>query len=147
MLVQTKHPKTGRYVKIDTDKALILGHKKTKGAYKDIPIVTETYKRMTSDDFLQNEEIRIQHQLLDGVTEEAYLLLASQILNVPVDRIQIRKHTTFENAGRLIVTVYKSAEKNEYRKLRAGDFEYRGLPKDMEQFTEKLKILKEQYGG
>ena len=38
-IVQVKNPKTGRYVKIDKSAGIILSHKRTKGAYKDIEVV------------------------------------------------------------------------------------------------------------
>lgn len=38
-LVQTKNPRTDRYVKIDRDEGKIIETKKTKGPYKNIPIV------------------------------------------------------------------------------------------------------------
>lgn len=37
-IVQTKNPKTGRYVKIDRDKGRIVSHKSTKGPYKGVPV-------------------------------------------------------------------------------------------------------------
>ncbi len=37
-LVQIKNPRTGKYVKIDTEKRKIIGHKKSEGPYKNIPI-------------------------------------------------------------------------------------------------------------
>ena len=38
-VVQTKNPNTGRYVKIDREKGRIVGHKKSKGPYKGIPVL------------------------------------------------------------------------------------------------------------
>jgi hypothetical protein len=40
-LVQVQNPKTGLYVKIDRDKGVIVGHKKTNGPYGNIPIMTK----------------------------------------------------------------------------------------------------------
>jgi hypothetical protein len=37
--VQIKHPIVKRYIKIDKDKGDIIGHKKTPGPYKGIPVV------------------------------------------------------------------------------------------------------------
>lgn len=37
-VVQTKNPKTGRYVKIDRSVGKIVGHKKTAGPYKGVPV-------------------------------------------------------------------------------------------------------------
>ncbi len=38
-IVQTKNPRTGRYVKIDRSKGRILDTKKSEGPYKNIPIL------------------------------------------------------------------------------------------------------------
>lgn len=37
-IVQVKNPRTNRYVKIDRDQGKIIGHKKSEGKYKDVPI-------------------------------------------------------------------------------------------------------------
>ena len=38
-IVQTKNPRSGRYVKIDREKGMVVSHKKSNGAYKNIPII------------------------------------------------------------------------------------------------------------
>lgn len=38
-IVQTKNPKSGRYIKIDRSKGEIIAHKKTDKPYKNIPII------------------------------------------------------------------------------------------------------------
>ncbi len=43
-IVQTKNPRTGKYVKIDTKKGRIIGSKKTSGPYKGIPIKRKSKK-------------------------------------------------------------------------------------------------------
>lgn len=40
-VVQFRSPKTGRYIKIDTVKDVIISHKKTNGPYKNVPILVE----------------------------------------------------------------------------------------------------------
>ena len=40
-LVQIWNPKLDRYLKIDRDKGLIIGHKSTVGPWKNIPIITK----------------------------------------------------------------------------------------------------------
>lgn len=37
-IVQTRNPRTRKYVKIDRDKGKIIGHKKSEGPYKGVPI-------------------------------------------------------------------------------------------------------------
>jgi len=37
-IVQVKNPRSGRFVKIDRAAGKIIDHKKTSGAYKNIPI-------------------------------------------------------------------------------------------------------------
>jgi hypothetical protein len=37
-VVQVKNPKTDRYVKIDRSAGKIVGHKKTSGPYKGVPV-------------------------------------------------------------------------------------------------------------
>lgn len=37
-IIQVKNPRTGRYIRINREKAIITGHKKTPGPYKNIPI-------------------------------------------------------------------------------------------------------------
>lgn len=43
-IVQVKNPKTGHYVKIDRVEGKIIGHKKTAGPYKGIPIARKKDK-------------------------------------------------------------------------------------------------------
>ena len=43
-IVQTKNPKTGHYVKIDRAKGKIISHKKSKGPYRDVPILRKRKK-------------------------------------------------------------------------------------------------------
>lgn len=38
-IVQTKNPKSGRYIKIDRSKGEIIAHKKSEGPYKNIEII------------------------------------------------------------------------------------------------------------
>jgi len=38
-VVQTKNPRTGRYVKIDRSKGRILDTKKSSGPYKGVPVI------------------------------------------------------------------------------------------------------------
>ena len=38
-IVQAKNPKSGRYVKLDLDKGMVIAHKKSDGAYKNIKII------------------------------------------------------------------------------------------------------------
>lgn len=37
--VQIRNPRTGAYVKIDREEAVILGVKRSKGPYKNVPII------------------------------------------------------------------------------------------------------------
>ncbi len=39
-IVQTKNPKSGRYIKINRDRAEITAHKKSDGPYKGIKIIS-----------------------------------------------------------------------------------------------------------
>lgn len=39
-IVQLKNPRSGRYVKVDRTKGMILSHKKSDGPYKNIVIIT-----------------------------------------------------------------------------------------------------------
>lgn len=43
-IVQTKNPRSGRYVKIDREKGVILSNKSSKGPYKGIPIIRKKKK-------------------------------------------------------------------------------------------------------
>lgn len=43
-IVQTKNPKSGRYIKIDLDKAEIIANKNSDGPYKRIKIITSKDK-------------------------------------------------------------------------------------------------------
>jgi hypothetical protein len=43
-VVQTKNPKTGRYVKIDRAKGRIISHKKSPGPYENVPIARKRKK-------------------------------------------------------------------------------------------------------
>lgn len=38
-IVQTKNPRTGKYVKIDREKGKILSNKKSEGPYKGVPVI------------------------------------------------------------------------------------------------------------
>lgn len=37
-VVQVKNPRSGKYVKIDRAKGKIVGHKKSEGPYKNVPV-------------------------------------------------------------------------------------------------------------
>lgn len=41
-VVQTKNPRTGHYVKIDSTKGRIISTKKTSGPYKNVPVIRKT---------------------------------------------------------------------------------------------------------
>ena len=41
-IVQVRTPRTGRYVKIDRTAGRIVDHKKTQGAYKNVPVARKT---------------------------------------------------------------------------------------------------------
>lgn len=41
-VVQVKNPRSGLFVKIDRAAGKIIGHKKSTGAYKNVPIVPES---------------------------------------------------------------------------------------------------------
>jgi hypothetical protein len=43
-IVQTRNPKTDRYVKIDRSEGRIIAHKKSSGPYKDVPIARKRSK-------------------------------------------------------------------------------------------------------
>ena len=43
-IIQIRNPRSGRYIKINRNKAIIISHKKLKGPYKNIPIVTKDDK-------------------------------------------------------------------------------------------------------
>ena len=51
-IVQIKNPKSGKYVKIDRDKGIILSHKATKGPYKNIPIGKKKDKNILKPDII-----------------------------------------------------------------------------------------------
>ena len=41
-VVQLKNPRSGRYVKIDRAAGMIIGHKKSAGPYKNVPIARKS---------------------------------------------------------------------------------------------------------
>jgi len=43
-IVQTKNPRSGKYVKIDRSKGKILSTKKSPGPYKGVPIIRKKSK-------------------------------------------------------------------------------------------------------
>ena len=43
-IVQTKNPKTNRYVKIDRSAGKIIAHKKSGGPYKNVPVARKRAK-------------------------------------------------------------------------------------------------------
>lgn len=43
-VVQIKNPKSGHYVKIDRSAGKIVGHKKSSGPYKDVPVARKKSK-------------------------------------------------------------------------------------------------------
>jgi hypothetical protein len=43
-IVQVKNPKSGHYVKIDRAAGKILDHKKSDGAYKNVPVARKSSK-------------------------------------------------------------------------------------------------------
>ena len=44
-IVQVRNPRSGKYVKIDRTQGRIIGHKKTDGPYKNIPIARKRTKK------------------------------------------------------------------------------------------------------
>lgn len=44
-IVQVKNPRSGHFVKIDRASGKILDHKKSDGAYKNVPIARKSSKR------------------------------------------------------------------------------------------------------
>jgi hypothetical protein len=44
-LTQLKNPRSGRFIKINKATGTIIAHKKSEGAYKDVPITETSYKR------------------------------------------------------------------------------------------------------
>jgi len=45
---QLRNPKTGRYVKVDRERGVIIAHKRTKGPYKGVPIARRRRNRERS---------------------------------------------------------------------------------------------------
>lgn len=43
-VVQIKNPKSGKYVKIDRSAGKIIGHKKSDGPYKGVPVARKKKK-------------------------------------------------------------------------------------------------------
>ena len=43
-IIQTKNPKTERYVKIDRSAGKIIAHKKSHGPYKNVPVARKRAK-------------------------------------------------------------------------------------------------------
>jgi len=43
-IVQTKNPRTGKYVKIDRAAGKIVAHKSTSGPYKNVPVARKRSK-------------------------------------------------------------------------------------------------------
>jgi len=43
-VVQVKNPRTGHYVKIDRNAGKIISHKKSEGAYKNVPVARKNKK-------------------------------------------------------------------------------------------------------
>ena len=43
-IVQVKNPRSGHYVKIDRTAGKIIDHKKTSGAYKNVPVASKSPK-------------------------------------------------------------------------------------------------------
>lgn len=41
-IVQVRNPRTGRYVKIDRAAGRIIDHKKSEGAYKNVPVARKS---------------------------------------------------------------------------------------------------------
>ena len=44
-IVQVKNPRSGHFVKIDRLAGKIIDHKKTSGAYKNVPIARKTSRK------------------------------------------------------------------------------------------------------
>lgn len=44
-IVQVKNPRSGHFVKIDRAAGKIIDHKKTSGAYKNVPIARKSAKK------------------------------------------------------------------------------------------------------
>ena len=44
-IVQVRNPRSGHFVKIDRSEGKIIDHKKTSGAYKNVPIARKSSKK------------------------------------------------------------------------------------------------------
>ena len=44
-VVQVKNPRSGKYVKIDRAQGRIIGHKKSEGPYKGVPVARKGSKK------------------------------------------------------------------------------------------------------
>lgn len=44
-IVQVKNPRSGHFVKIDREAGKIIDHKKSSGAYKNVPIARKSSKK------------------------------------------------------------------------------------------------------
>ena len=89
------------------------------------------------------ESAKVEFSAVYKISTEVFTQVASEILNVPINLIQVRRCIlATENFGKLYVFVFNSPENQEYYNLKKGEVCYKHLPSNIDLFTKELMKLK-----
>jgi hypothetical protein len=73
------------------------------------------------------------------ISNEVFTKKASEILNIPIERIQVRRCVMGgENWGKLSVFVFNRSEDQRYYSLSDGEYVYDKLPSNINDFSSAL---------
>ena len=121
MLVQIKNPKTEKYTKIDTEKGIILAHKKTKGPYKNIKIVKRKGEKVMAisakkvnrlvKEYLRVKELKDEYTLHTKKIGDELIEKYEDYINKHKYPIQIITSTSFVYDPQVVLKTMKSIPK------------------------------------
>jgi len=91
------------------------------------------------------ELAKVEYHAAWRVSDEVFTKRASEILGVPIDRIQVRRYVGVgENWGKLYVYVFNDTEDQRFYALRNGERVYEKLPTNINEFSEMLTLKKQE---
>ena len=91
------------------------------------------------------ERAKFQYSAVWKISNEVFTKKASEILNIPIERIQVRRYIAAgELWGTLSVFVFNGSENQRYYALSKGEYVYDKLPSNIYGFTKELLNKKNQ---
>ena len=88
---------------------------------------------------IEIEKAKTEYSPVWRISSEVFTQKASEILNIPIERIQVRRWVAAgENWGKLSVYVFNDAEEQRYYALSKGEYVYDKLPSNIDEFSGAL---------